>query len=136
MCYSHIVHSQLASTCTQYPSPLMNIWFCSFCTKYELWLSNVFFFRSFVPKSFLDKKAKKEGDHSLIPSRRAITITQFHAHSLKKALEKILAPIGTLEKPESFFGKFTPPKNSVVHYCEEGTELVTEKDKKSEVSTY
>ncbi len=36
--------------------------------------------RTYIPKSSIDKKAKKQKDHSLIPSKRAIVLPTYHAY--------------------------------------------------------
>ncbi len=60
--------------------------------------------RSFVPKSFLSKKAKRRGIHTLIPSKKCVVLPSHDAHGLVKALQKCLPPKEALQAPEPYFG--------------------------------
>ncbi len=84
--------------------------------------------RSFVPRSFLSKKALKKQDHELIPSKKCITITSFDAWDLISVLKRILPPREHLEPPENFFGPHTFPKGSIVQFPD-GSEEITEHGK-------
>lgn len=91
--------------------------------------------RSFVPKSFINKEAKKKKDNRLIPTKRAICFPTYFGHHLITALKCALPPQETLETPEeSFFGDFKWPINSKIVFPDGFEEITSEKSEKESES--